>query len=770
MAGLIDGVETGLGDCCPTGDAGRLPDRPVAAVAGAEAFLRQGAEGAATLNLAVENMTCAACIHDIEATARSVPGVAQARVNYTNRRVVLSFDGAAAPAGEAAEAAVSALAGRGYRVRPFDADALASADAGEMRTLLRALGVAGFAAANVMLLSVAVWSGQASDMDPATQAFFHWMSALIALPAIAYAGLPFYRSAWAAIRGRRLNMDVPISLAVVVAGGMSLVQTALEREHVYFDASVTLLFFLLLGRVLDTRVRARARTAAQNLLALRSRAATRIAEDGSARHVAVEDLVPGDRVMVANGERIPADGTLAAGEALIDTSLITGEAVPRRVAAGEAVHAGTINLGAALMLTVTARDDRSLLAEIARLMENAEQGRAAYVRLADRVARAYAPVVHVLGAVTLAGWLIAGAGIEDALMTAVAVLIVTCPCALALAVPAVQVAAGGRLFRRGVLLTSGDALERLAEVDTVVFDKTGTLTTGELELVGADAISPADLALAARMAVASTHPLSRALAAAGRGVEALAPYALARVEEVPGKGLVAETRCGRTLRLGRRDFAGPRLVAAEETGGAESEIWLGLGDGRAVRFRFADRLRDDVRGVVQGLMHEGVHVLLLSGDRREAVGPVADMLGIADAGAGLSPAEKIARIAALKAEGRKVLMVGDGLNDAPALASADVSMSPSSASDLAQTAADIIFMGDKLAAVPEAMEVARRSRRLVWQNIALSFGYNAVAIPLAMAGYVTPLIAAVAMSSSSVCVTLNALRLGRGAERRAGRA
>ncbi|HEX6102468.1 MAG TPA: HAD-IC family P-type ATPase, partial [Alphaproteobacteria bacterium] len=462
-------------------DAGAVGPRPDAATEIPElaSFVKTGADGTARLNLLVDGIQCGACLWLIEAALARLPGVVSARLAMTTRRLAVSFR----PAETTAEAVAARVAALGYRVAPFDPDALSTAGDRGATELLKCLAVAGFAAANVMLLSVAIWSGH-SDMSPALRDLLHWVSALIALPTVAYAGRPFFRSALTALKAKRTNMDVPISLAVILTPAMSVAETLRHAEHAYFDSAVTLLFFLLVGRYLEHRARGRARGAAERLLALGKGAVTVIGDDGHAHSLPPSRLKPGMVLLVATGARIGADGMVREGQSELDVSLITGEAAPKHVKAGERVFAGTANLGAPLRVTVTATGEDTLLADIVRMMEAAEQGRARYVALADRVARAYAPVVHVLALSAFLYWFLgAGIGARDALMIAVAVLIVTCPCALALAVPTVQVAASGRLMRRGVLLKSADGLERLAAVDTVVFDKTGTLTLGRLELV-----------------------------------------------------------------------------------------------------------------------------------------------------------------------------------------------------------------------------------------------------------------------------------------------
>ena len=442
---------------------------------------------------------------------------------------------------------------------------------------------------------------------------------------------------------------------------------------------------------------------------------------------------------------------MAEGRSEVDASLITGESLPSAVAPGARVFAGTLNIGGPLTLTVTATGQRTLLAEIARLMEVAEQRRARYVGLADRAARLYAPVVHSLALLTFLGWWgLAGLSWQPALLIAISVLIITCPCALGLAVPAVQVVASNRLLRAGILLKSPTALERLATVDHVVFDKTGTLTEGRLELIR-EAGREEALRAAAALAGVSSHPLSRAVSGAAPEV---APAS--GVRELPGRGLALDTPEGE-IRLGSAAWCG---VDAEETRSGP-ELWLTRPGLAPVRLAFEDRPRADAREVVAALRGQGLSVELLSGDRVETTGAIAGELGIDTWRGGCSPEDKVARLEALAAEGRQVLMVGDGLNDAPALAAAAVSLSPASAADISQTAADAVFQGAALRPVLEVLAVAKGADALVKQNFALAALYNLVAIPIAMAGFVTPLIAAAAMSGSSLAVIGNALRLSR---------
>ena len=714
-------------------------------------YAKPGADGTCGLDLAVEGVHCGACIARIESAMKKLPGVTEARLNFTNRRLhVVWADDKLKPA-----EILSTLEHIGYRGHPFVPLRAEQEEAAEARRLTRYLAVAGFAAMNVMLLSVSIWSG--SDMTPETRDFFHWASALIVLPAAAYAGQPFFKSAWRALRARSLNMDVPISVGVILALAMSLVETARHAHDAYFDSAIMLLFFLLVGRALEHAARRKTRAVAGNLAALKSDTAHRFVGDELVS-VPVKALVPGDRVLVKPGERVPADGTVAGGASEIDESAITGETARRAVSAGAQVYAGSLNFNGTLTLKVSAAGGAALIDEIERLLEQAAGAKSRSLRLADRAARVYAPLVHVTAALTALGWFLAGAGLHDALVAAIAVLIITCPCALSLAIPAVQVVASGALFRAGVILNAGDAVERLAEADTVVFDKTGTLTLPEPRVVNAGALDPGLLQTAARLALSSRHPLAVALAHEAASAK---PYDNA-IEE-PGQGVRALID-GSEARLGSARYCGLGNIASMP--GASLVVFAHKG--RAAPIAIAQKLRPDAVETVARLRRLGLDLIILSGDRNELVRPIADALGIAHWQGALTPAEKIAVIDQLNAQKRRVLMVGDGLNDAPALAAAHVSLSPISAAEMAQAHADAVFLGDRLSPVYDAIRIARRARRLMKENLWFAAVYNTIAVPVAIAGLVTPLIAALAMSASSITVTLNALRAARGVRPSAG--
>ena len=686
----------------------------------------------------VPGIRCAGCIGKIERGLALVPGVASARVNLSAKRVAVSHAEALD-----ADTLIEELRKLGFEAERAADNPLARDDV-ETKRLIRALAVAGFGMMNIMLFSVSVWSGT----DAVTRGMFHWISALIGIPVVVYSGRPFFASAWMALKYRRTNMDVPISIGVILATGMSLYETLTGGEHAYFDGAVMLLFFLLAGRTLDAMMRGRARSGIAALLGRMGRGAQVLGEGGTARYLEADKLRPGMTMLVAAGESLAADGEVVEGRTTIDTAMLTGESAPRPAVPGDLVHAGTINLGNPVRVRVTAAAQDTAIADIARLMDEAGQSRSRYVRVADRAARLYAPAVHTLAFLSFCGWLLAGASVYKALTIATAVLIITCPCALGLAVPAAQVVAAGALMRRGLLIKDGSALERLAEADEVLLDKTGTLTLGEPRPITLAMLGPRSRAIALGLAQASRHPLSRGLAHALRG-EGVEPAAVELVREAAGSGMI-----------GRCDGAEVALLRPEvETDTLAVDL---LVDGTRTRITFADSLRPDVTETLAALKAQGLIAAIASGDRVEAVGGVARKLGLF-ATAAMRPADKLALLERRAALGHKVLMVGDGLNDGPALAGAHVSLAPGGASDVSQQAADGVFVGERLMPVATAVKVARATMRVVRQNFAMAVGYNVLAVPLAILGHVTPLVAALAMSGSSLLVVGNSLRLARAA-------
>lgn len=700
--------------------------------------------GLATTDLTVDGVHCASCIAKIENGLHAIPGIATARLNLSTHRLRVEHTPALGT-----DALVRAVEDLGFQAH-MSVAADGPGDDAERRRLLLALAVAGFAAMNIMLLSVSVWSGA----DAQTRALFHWLSALIAIPAVAFSGRPFFASAWSALRKARTNMDVPISIGVILTTLMSLYETATGGVHAYFDGAVMLLFFLLAGRFLDSVMRARARDSIAALLRNIPADAQVLAADGVATRRPIADLAAGMRVLVAAGERIPADGVVETGESVVDRSLVTGESAPEPVGPDGHVLAGTVNIAAPLVVRVTRAGDDTAIADIARLMESAHQVKSVYVRLADRASRLYAPAVHTLAVVSLVGWLLAGADFHHAATIAVAVLIITCPCALGLAVPIAHVVASGALMRAGMLVKDGSAIERLASVDTVVLDKTGTVTLGRFVPVRGMPEDAATLSILLTLARGSSHPMSRAIAAAAQrdgGVALPAAY----LTEHAGLGLEGEI-AGVECRMGRPDWVGGDAHVDHDRTAIAFRV--GAQPARLVVLR--DQARPDAADAIARLHRARLAVEMLSGDTPAAVADLAAPLGVA-AQARMSPADKYDHVMKLQAAGHRVLMVGDGLNDGPALKAADVAIAPGTASDVGTLAADIVFLGDRLMPVPLAIAATRRTMAVVRQNFALAICYNAVAVPLAIFGQVTPLIAAAAMSGSSLLVVANALRLRR---------
>lgn len=707
---------------------------PGCARAGMAQDIAQRAVPAKGIILSLPHIHCAGCIRGVEKTLLALPEVAGARVNMTTKRVAVDAQGLEP------EDIVATLAAAGYEAHPLDQTLLNASGKDEIgRALLLKLSVAGFAMMNVMLFSVAVWSGASQ----ATQVMFHWLSAAIAVPALAFSAQVFVSSAIVALKAGRLNMDVPISLAIILAAALSVYETSQGNEHVYFDAALSLTFFLLIGRYLDHKTRFAARSASQELSALEVPRATRIT-DGFHKAVDVCDLRVGDTVLVAAGMRAPIDGTILNGTSDVDRSLITGESRPTMMAQNDAIAAGELNLTGPLTVLVTAVGADTTLQRMAAMVAAAESGRNRYTALADRAAQIYAPAVHLLAAATFIGWYLVSADAALALRIAISVLIITCPCALGLAAPAVIAAATGRLFRRGLLVKDSTALERLAEIDTVIFDKTGTLTIGQAHLDTRD-LDPKSLAMLAGLCQSSQHPVSRAIASALPAD--IRPVDFDDMREIAGCG-VESTHKGQTIRLGRGDWVGAKTSPA-----------LRIGDQPAVPLQFSETLKDGAAETIKQLQAAGFEPQIFSGDTPNAVLKLAAQLGDIPAQGNMSPDDKYHAIAALADQGKRVLMVGDGLNDTAALTRAYASISPASALDASRAASDIVVLGQSLSEIPEALRISRSARRRIVENFTIAAGYNLIAVPVAILGFASPLAAAIAMSASSITVLANALRV-----------
>lgn len=680
-----------------------------------------------SLQYSLPSIHCAACIGKIERGMAPIKGVFTARVNLSLKR--LSVTGPVDPA-----QIETALRDLGFEAFPLDLEAANTARDLTGRSLLIRMAVAGFAMMNVMMLSVAVWSG-ATD---ATRDLFHLISAMIALPVVAYAGQPFFQNAGTALRAKRLNMDVPISLAIILAAGMSLFETLNGGAHAYFDAALSLTFFLLIGRYMDHRTRSAARSAAKELTALEVHTAQRIT-DGKTQTVAVADLHINDLIMVPTGARVPVDGILMTPNSLMDRSFLTGESVAVDIVKDATLQAGEINVAAPIMLRATAVGADTSLRRMAAMVQTAENSRNSYTALADKAAQIYAPAVHLLALFAFAGWTFATGDIRHALNVAIAVLIITCPCALGLAVPAVTTAAISRLFSLGYLVKHATALERLAEVTQIVFDKTGTLSMPSVTLP--DALPMRDASVAKALAQASFHPLSKAVLLALDGVETAQ---LNQITEIAGQGVTGQWN-GQTVRLGRGAWLGADFT----------DLGLQIGTAPAWRLPANEAPRIGVRAALD---HLDIPCEILTGDAAAPAQKFATGLNL-PVTANMRPAKKLQYLQDLSDQGVRVLMVGDGLNDTAALAAAHASIAPASALDASRSASDVVILKDSFCDLPLLLKIARLTRHLSKQNFAIAAVYNGIAIPIALAGYATPLAAALAMSASSITVLLNSQRI-----------
>lgn len=697
-----------------------------------EGLLEKAASnGTSQISLSLPGIHCVACINGVERALRGMDGVANARVNLSMKRVTVGTDMPIAP-----ETLIDTLELAGFEARLLDNSLLGSEIDNYGRGLMTRIAVSGFAMMNVMLLSVAIWSGAIG----ATQHFFHLISASIAIPALGYAAQPFFHNAWQALSVRKLNMDVPISLAIILAAGMSLYETFYGGRHAYFDAALSLTFFLLIGRYLDYRSRKAAASAAAQLSALEVPRVMRL-RDGVRQMVDFAELAIGDLIQVLPGGRIPVDGTITDGTSQIDRSLLTGESKPISTSKGAVVTAGEVNMTGPLTICATTVGADTTLRKMVTMVDEAEAVRNRYTAIADRAAAVYAPAVHLLALGAFVGWLAYSGDVRLSLNIAVAVLIITCPCALGLAVPAVATTAAGRLFRAGLLVKDGTALERLAEIDTVVFDKTGTLT---MPAAARDALDAEAQAVALALTHNATHPVSQAIAASLDGMTAAT---ISDQQEHPGCGLSA-VYAGQKVRLG-------------------SGAWLGVGRGtylqiggrKPQKITLHSELRVGAKELIKAWQDNGLKIHLVSGDNSDETAHIANLLGITHWRGETQPVDKIAYIENLTANGAQVLMVGDGLNDTGALAAAHASVSPAIAADASRAASDIVLLNDSLVPLIELPLVARAAKARIVENFGISTVYNLIAVPIALAGFATPLIAAIAMSASSITVLLNALRL-----------
>jgi Cu2+-exporting ATPase len=712
-------------------------------------FVHRQSESVREASLILEGIVCAACVWLNERHVNALPGVIEFRVNYSTHRARVKWDNEQIQLSRVLEA----IAAIGYVAHPFDPDRQEVLQRKERSTALRRLAVAGVGAMQVMMLAVALYAGDHYGMDRGMRDFLRWMSLIITLPVVFYSARPFFSAAWRDVRLRRLGMDVPVSLAIGLAACASVWATVSGAGEVYFDSVTMFTFFLLSGRFLEMGARHRAGQVSEELVRLLPTMAVRL-DGGRETRVPVSELATGDRVRVRPGDVIPADGRVVEGISAVDESLLTGESIPVRCAPGDRAVGGALNTESPLLIEVTAVGGDTVLSSITRLLDRAQSERPRIAALADRIAGWFVAGILVLAVAVFVWWWMRVPA--DALWITLSVLVVTCPCALSLATPAAITVATGQLARLGLLTTRGHALEVLARTTHLVFDKTGTLTYGRLRLASVDAqgrMSKADcLAIAAGLEAGSEHPVGLAIRDACG--DSAAP--VASVLNTPGQGVAGELG-GVAYRLGTEAFA---RQAAEGAGQDRSgSVWLSGGDAVLARLRFDDTVREDAACAIRALRDLGLEVSLLSGDGPVAVERLARSVGIDTSSGGLLPEDKLARVKTLQNRGAVVAMVGDGVNDAPVLAGAQVSIAMGTGAQLAHASADMILLSERLTHLARGVRMARRTLTVIRQNLVWALGYNAVALPLAAAGWVKPWMAAIGMSLSSVLVVLNALRL-----------
>ena len=720
------------------------------------------------ITLLIQGLHCAACVWLIEGILKQQENVSKARINLSRKTLTLQWQGDKNYGNEL----IKLISDIGYKLLPFDEKILASEEKKYSDTILKALAVAGFGAGNIMLFSFALWFTNQGNMGIATRNLLHFFSSLIALPIVIYSARPFFTSAYKSTKAGYPNMDLAISIAIFLACVVSTFEAFRSSWHVYFDSAVMLVFFLLIGRYLDLKARKKAFAIASEF-SLLAASFGRIEENGAVKIIATKDIKLDMILLVAVGEKIAADGVIIDGESEVDTSIISGETLPQAVKIGSNLYAGTINIAAPIRLRVTKTATSSLLAQISQLVENVELSKNHYIRIADYFSKFYTPAVHLLAAATFALWCFYfKSGWEAALMNATAVLIITCPCALALAIPIVQTILISNLIKQKILVKSGEALEKLPKIDVIIFDKTGSLTIGkpmlikvlqliDNQIIQLDLTQPnQDLSLIANLARHSKHPLSQAIS----NIDNTNSEELKQLQEISGKGLCANHH-KQEIKLGNAQFCAINSILTDQIGNNISSC-ARIGD-KEFLFLFADQIKSDAVTVIQQLKALNKKIILLSGDRQLAVESIAKQCVIDEFYFEQTPITKTTIIKKLKEQNQKILMIGDGINDAPSLALADISLSFAQAADISQNIADIIISDQQLQPIITLFKTSQRGIALMKQNLLLALIYNLIAVPFAILGKVYPLIAAIAMSSSSLLVLFNSLRINKPTSSRA---
>ena len=714
-------------------------------------FVRHEGELAET-TLLMEGISCAACGWLIEKHLRTLPAVAEARLNLSNHRLHVRWADAQLPLSRV----LAELRHIGYAAHPYQADRASEQLASENRLALRQLGVAGLLWFQAMMATMATWPEFNIDLSPELHTILRWVALFLTTPIVFYSCAPFFKGAMRDLRTRHLTMDVSVSLAIGSAYIAGIWTSITGVGELYFDAVGMFALFLLAGRYLERRARERTAAATAQLVNLLPASCLRLGGDGQSERILLRELRVGDQVLVHPGAILPADGKILDGQSSIDESLLTGEYLPQPRTPGDAVTAGTLNVEGPLTVEVLALGQDTRLSAIVRLLDRAQAEKPRLAEIADRAAQWFLLLSLIAAAaIGLLWWELDP---SRAFWIVLAMLVATCPCALSLATPTALTAATGTLHKLGLLLTRGHVLEGLNQIDTVIFDKTGTLTEGRLALRSIRPLGVLDsdqcLSLAAALENRSEHPIARAF---GR-----APLAAEDVHSTPGLGL--EGRVGaQRLRIGQPGFVCALSGAAVPAIPDEAGQWLLLGDsqGPLAWLVLDDRLRADAPALLAACKARGWRTLLLSGDSSPMVASVAAELGIDEARGGLRPDDKLQVLQQLHREGRKVLMLGDGVNDVPVLAAADISVAMGSATDLAKTSADAVLLSNRLDALVQAFSLARRTRRVIIENLLWAGLYNGLMLPFAALGWITPVWAAVGMSISSLTVVLNALRLTR---------
>lgn len=706
-------------------------------------------DGSRELLLQTEGIRCAACAWLIRSHMENMTGIKAVQVDTATGYTRIVWD----PVKTRLSKLANALLALGYKPHLPLAGAEEQGRQEERRASMKRLGVAGLGMMQVMMYAVGLYAGDAFGMKVAERSFLEWVSLLVTLPVLLYSGRIFFEGAWRSLRAGRPGMDVPVALAIGLAFIASCINFFRADGQVWFDSVVMFIFFLTLGRHVELNLRHRNLQAGAALARLLPEWA-KVRKQDRLETVPAIDLEPGDQVQVSAGEAFPADGRIIRGVTEVDEALLSGESLPLARQVGDTVIAGTINLAQTVELEVTAGGAETTLSSMGRMLLQAQTQRESSHGLPTWLVPVFIMTVLAIATATWLGWTLAGS--DRAFSAMLAVLVASCPCALSLALPAVYAAASQRLLNEGVLLTRGDALRALSRINQVVFDKTGTLTQGMPKIARVTLNPERDgftrqevLELASRMEASSAHPLARAFHPVSGD--------LPEVRQVHGKGLEGKLK-GRRWRLGKREFVegGARQGASP---GPDTEIWLADDTGWIANFEVTDSLREDARYTVNTLRSQGLDLCILSGDSPEAVSKVAGLTAISNWVARQSPQDKLNRIAEMKAAGKNVLMVGDGVNDAPVLAAADVSMTVKGGSELANSAADMILTHESLALVIRAREIAMRAQTLIRQNLVWALIYNASVIPLAATGVLQPWMAALGMSLSSLLVVANATRL-----------